>query len=399
MSAMPSGRLVRHVFLAFLGAASCGCAARPDPRALGPALESGLGAAADGAHAAARPVIRQQDPEDSGLFSLDALENLAPSRVFDDLRQRTPWRRDEARGSALLAEAESLFREAKYHEAAARAKSAAFTWPDSTIEEDALFLLGECQFFTDQYPKANDTYANLLTKYQNTRHLDKVMNRQFAIARYWQELDRAKPIAFLNPNFTDRSRPILDTTGNALATYESVRLNDPTGPLADDSVMATANAYFLDDRYMDADYYYGLLRSEYPRSEHLLTSFQLGLRSKLLTYQGPQYDPKSLNEAEGLVDQMLTQFPDELGQERQRLLETRQEIREKQAERDWHMAEYYGRNKYFGAVRYYCEKIVREHPETKTAQLARQRLEEIKDLPPNPPQRLKWLVDLLEEDD
>ena len=126
----------------------------------------------------------------------------------------------------------------------------------------ALFLLAECQFFTDDYPEANDTYTNLLKKYQNTRHLDKVMNRQFAIARYWQEYDRARPAAFLEPNVTDKSRPWLDTPGNALATYESVRLNDPTGPLADDSVMATANAHFLDDRYMDADYYYGILRSE-----------------------------------------------------------------------------------------------------------------------------------------
>jgi outer membrane protein assembly factor BamD (BamD/ComL family) len=395
MSAMPFFRLASTWTWTALVCLGAGCAASPDPRALGPATEAAYGAAPANGRDVGGPIVRQQSPEDSGLFTLDSLEKLAPSSIFDNLRQQTPWRKDEEKGRKLLAEAESLFREAKYDEAAAKCESAIFTWPDSTIEEDALFLLGECQFFTDNYPDANDTYTNLLKDYQNTRHLDKVMSRQFAIARYWQEYDRARPAAFLSPNATDKTRPWFDTPGNALATYESVRLNDPTGPLADDSVMATANAHFLDDDFMDADYYYGILRSEYPQSEHLMEAFQLGLRSKLMTYQGPQYDGKPLEQAEEIVEQMLSQFPHELGAERQRLLETRQEIREKKAERDWHMAEFYHRNKHYGAVTFYCRRIIKQYPETKTAQLARQRIEEVKDLPPEPPQRMKWLVDLI----
>ena len=82
----------------------------------------------------------------------------------------------------------------------------------------------------------------------------------------------------------------------------------PTGPLADDAVMATANAHFLKAHWEEADYNYGLLRSEYPKSEHQFQAHLLGLRCKLLRYQGPGYEGGPLDEAEDLATQLLTQF-------------------------------------------------------------------------------------------
>jgi outer membrane protein assembly factor BamD (BamD/ComL family) len=341
------------------------------------------------------PVIRQQSEDDASFFSTDTLEKLKPKRVYDSVRQKTPWRKDEEMGRAALREADDLFRQGKYTEAIKSYKTAAFRWPDSIIEEDALFLLGECYFFTDDYPEASDTFLELLKKYSNTRHLDKVMHRQFAIGRYWQELENADPEWFLIPNVTDDTRPMFFTSSNALAAYESVRLNDPTGPLADDSVMATANAYFVEEKFQDADYYYQILRNEYPRSEHLKEAYVLGLRSKMRTYQGPVYDGVPLADSEDLVNQMLVQFPTELGEERQRLLEDKRNILEQRAERDWQMASYYHKNKYYGAVRFYCQKIIKEYPETSFAQQAAARIEEIKGKPDQPKNYFNWIEDVL----
>lgn len=344
---------------------------------------------------AQRPLVRQQAPApDDELLGMDIgwLRDLSPAKAWARIRQKTPWRHDEERARALLREGEDLFAAGNYPLAAARFKSAARKWPDSTIKEDALFMLGECQFFLDQYPRANDTYSKLLKKYTNSRHLDRIVYRQFNIARYWQELERAKPGRFLTPNLTDRSRPWFDADGNAQATYLAVWQQDSTGPLADDALMATANAYFVKDRFQDADYYYTLLRKEYPQSEHLMQAYLLGLRSKLRSYQGPMHDSSPLVEAEELVDQMLTQFPYELGEEVERVRQARSEIHEQLAQRDWAMAEYYGGNKYHGAERYYIEKIIDEHPETSFGALAQQRLGEVREYPAEPPQRLKWLL-------
>ena len=95
-------------------------------------------------------------------------------------------------------------------------------------------------------------------------------------------------------NFKDKTMPFWDSTGNTVAVYESIRMDDPTGPLADDATMATANTLFLKGRYEDAGYHYDLMRTEFPQSEFQAQAHLLGMQSKLQSYQGPQYDDKPL---------------------------------------------------------------------------------------------------------
>jgi len=98
------------------------------------------------------------------------------------------------------------------------------------------------------------------------------------IAQYWIALDEKHHYATIVPNVFDRSRPLFDTRGRALKAFDHVRINDPRGSLADDSLMAQANAHFLDQEWLDADYFYGLLRTEYPDSDFLLQAHLLGAR-------------------------------------------------------------------------------------------------------------------------
>jgi outer membrane protein assembly factor BamD (BamD/ComL family) len=281
-----------------------------------------------------------------------------------------------------LAEADTLFREGKYREAIPKYKRSIDRWPDSTIEEDAMWQLAECWFFTDQYPKAEDQYDELVKKYANTKYLDRIAQRQFVIAQYWIALDEKHNYWTIAPNVLDRSRPIFDTRGRALKAYDHVRINDPRGPLADDSVMAQANAHFLDRQWLDADYFYGLLRSEYPDSDFLLQAHLLGLQAKLRAYQGPGYEGGILGEAEILADQVLVQFPDQLSPEDQeRVNKTRAEIAAQQALRHWNRAEFYAKGKHYTSARIYYALIARDYPKTMLAQQARQKFDLIKDRP------------------
>jgi outer membrane protein assembly factor BamD (BamD/ComL family) len=357
--------------------------------------------AAAGQVAAAKPlpaaelaVVRGQDGMDAGLWTLPSWESIKNSKVVNGALKIVGRDRNEKLAQEQFKQAEELFAQQKFDEAAGLYKKAAVHWPDSSVEEDALFMLGDCYFFMDKYPAASDAYAELLKKYDNSRHLDKVVLRQFKIAQYWLELQAHKPRQTLNPNVWDRTRPTWDTRGNALKAHESVRLYDPTGPLADDSVLATANEHFIHDRFDDADYFYSLLRSEYPKSEHLINAYLLGLRAKLRKYDGPMYDSTSLVEAEELIDQMLSQFPEELGKERERVIQAGKAVRAQMAQRDYEMAEFYCKTKHYGAASIYFNSVIKDFPETQFAEMARQRLAEIKDLPPEPPQRFKWLANL-----
>jgi len=328
-----------------------------------------------------------------------SLEDLSPENVYKNTKVMLGYGPDENIAKAAFQEGEALYAQKKYTEAAAKFKTAASRWPDSPLEEDALFYLGECYFFTDQYPKAQDTFGQLLKKYDNSRYLDTVASRQFNIGRFWEEQYNEHPAWPVVPNLTDKTRPWFDTFGNAIKAYEFVQMYDPTGPLADDSVMAVGNAYFLKGRYEDAAFEYDKLRKDYPKSSHQLNAHLLAMKAKREIYQGEFYDATPLEETGKIADQLLNQFPDQLGPEKSRVLQTRNEVDQQKAARDLAVAQYYEKRKQYGAARYYYRAMLKEYPNTEPARVAQARLEAIKGKPDKPPERFGWLVDLFSTKD
>ncbi len=335
-------------------------------------------------YAQARPVKESDDPESSWY-------HMAPKQFNEKFKKMIGKGPNETIAKASYAEGEALFRQAKYKDAAAKFKTAYERGPDLAQEEDALFKAAESYFFADLYSKADDGYARLVKKYATSQYLDRVVARRFAIARYWEQCDMAKHHYALTPNFADKTRPMFDTRGHALRVYDKVRLDDPTGPLADDSVMASANLHFRLSHYEDADYFYTLLRHEYPKSEHQFVAHVLGLQSKLRRYQGPDYDLQPLDEADEVAAQLLAQFSRELGDEQERCVEARAWIRAAKAQREFQIAEYYFHSKYYAASKLYYTEVADTYPDTRLAQAARDRIEEVKDKPPAPNKPFAWL--------
>lgn len=323
------------------------------------------------------------------------LESLAPKKLWKDTKKAVGQGPNERIAREALAEGDRLFREKKFVKASKAYRKAYKRWPDSPLEEEAIFKSGESEFFADRYDKADDQYALLVKKFTATQYLREVVERRFAIARYWEEFDRAHHQFVLWPNLLDEKRPMFDTGGHAIRVYEKIRLDDPIGPRADDAVMATANYYFLKGRWDDADYHYGLLRSEFPKSEHQYQAHLLGLRCKLLRYQGPAYEGAPLDEAEDLSTQLLTQFSPDLGNERDRVVQVRADVRTQRALREFKTAEYYANLDYYGAARHYYSKVLDEFPETKLAAESRSRMDGFKNEPDNPAPPFEWLVNLL----
>jgi TolA-binding protein len=318
--------------------------------------------------------------------------DLAPENVYKNIKASIGYGPDEKISRAAMQEGQALFRDKKYKEAGAKFAAAAERWPDTPLEEDALFLEGESEFFSDQYPKAHDTYGGLLKKYTNTRHLDVVVRREFAMGIYWEQLYDANPSWPVTPNLTDNSRPMFDAFGYAIQAYERVRLHDPTGPLAAVSLLALGNAYFRHGQYENAAYNYDLLMKEYPNSEHQLRAHLLGLQAKMRVYQGTLYPGIPLKEAKKIADQTVKQFGDKLGGERERVLRAQSQILEEEANREFVQAEYYEKHKYFGAARMYYQSAIKHYPGTEKAKESQARLEAIRNEPDVPPNYFKWLT-------
>jgi outer membrane protein assembly factor BamD (BamD/ComL family) len=302
----------------------------------------------------------------------------------------------EAYNAAAALEGDA--RKQKFAAAAKHFVDAADRWPDSSLEQDALFMAGESYYFADQYVNSNRQYELLVKKNPNSRHLDIVEARRFVIAQYWIKENDDNPYA-TGFNFTDPERPWFDTRGNGLRIYEKIRTDDPTGKLSDDATLAAANERFAKREWNQADILFQELVTVYPDSEHQFTAHFLGLKAKLNTYRGSDYEGSSLDDGEKLIKQMRRMFPKESGEEREFLDRCFAEIRYKKAERVWKNADYYYQRADYGGARFYYESILRDFDDTPFAQQATQRMDEIQGKPDKPPQRLKWLVNLFPESD
>jgi len=321
---------------------------------------------------------------------IERMAEFSPKKMVAGFKEMIGLGPDEEIAKTLYTEADLKFQQKEYAQAAKLYKKAGNRWPDSMLEEDAMFMRAESYFHVDKYPKTSDIYTVLMKKYDNSRHLDMVVKRRFAIARYWDS--RGKNRSMMAFNVTDKTIPFWDVTGNTIAVYESIRMDDPTGPLADDATMATANTYFLKGRYEDAGYHYDLMRSEFPQSEFQAQAHLLGMQSKLLSYQGPQYDDKPLQDAAKLAKTLRTQYASQMPQERENIVQAEKAIDAQLAERDWALGEFYDKTFHYGAAQYYYNAVLEKHPESRFADLAKSRIELIKDKPPEPANEIEWVA-------
>ena len=311
--------------------------------------------------------------------------DLSPDNLWKDIRKATGHAPDEKIARAAMEEGKTLYRAKKYAEAAAKFAVAADRWPDTPLEENAMFLEGESEFFDDQYSKAYDTYGGLLKKYMNTRYLDTVSQRLFAIGRYWEQCYNAKPSWATTPNLTDKKRPMFDTWGYAVQAYERIGTYDPTGPLADTAKMALGNAYFRDNNFGSAAEQYDSLIKTYPNSKYQMTAHVFDLQAKVRIYQGADYDDEPLKGAKKLSEQMLSQFGTKLGQEEPRTRQCLARIIEEQANREFQVAKLYERRSCYGAARFYYQCVMKDYPGSQRAKEAKEQYEKSAHCPTSRP--------------
>lgn len=336
------------------------------------------------------------------------LENLSEANLRRNFKKLVGKGPDRSIARNLYSQGSDAYNEAreledaaqtqKYLEAAQHFVDAADRWPDTSLEQDALYMAGDCYFFADRYVDANRQYELLVKKYPNSRYLDVVEARRFLIAKYWLVANEKEPY-YTWFNFTDEERPWVDTRGNALRLYDKIKLDDPTGKLADDATIAAATERFVKGEFEKADEYYTDLITAYPDSEHQYNAHYFGLKAKLNSYRGSHYEGSSLDEGEKLVKQMRRQFPVQSRQDRDFLDKAFAEIRYKKAEREWEAGNFYDRRREYGGARVYYEVLVREYDDTPFAERAKRRLEETASEPEVPPQPLQSLVNLFPQSD
>lgn len=298
--------------------------------------------------------------------------------------------------------ATELYKQEQYLEAQKAFKKVGKKFKKSEIREDALFMEAEAAWQLDNYSKAHDVYAVLLKEYPSTRHLNVVSERMFKVGRLWLDfpevakLDEIQQVNFDDPNkklpseekphipksrmifvpnLTNKKEPLFDTPGNGVAALSAVWMNDPTGPLADDAMMLVASYHARKGNYIEADRFFQMLRETFPNSPHVQNAFLLGSHVKLMSYQGPDYETRTLEEAQKLKEATVRLYPNL--PEKDRIQSELARIEDAKALIDWNQAKFWLRKGNKKAAAIYCHQVIQKFPESQYAKLARAKLVEL----------------------
>ena len=326
------------------------------------------------------------------------------NRVVGFVTGREPENR--VRGKELYQEGDAKFRSSEkfsdsngkrksYLAAAKLFRRAGEAAPQTALQQDAMFMQAESLFFADELNDAVKVYEKLQKDFPRNRHNDLVAARLFSISRYWLETYKANEESWLPPvNLTDDKRPALDVDGHAIRVLDQIRFDDPTGRLADDATMAAAAEYIRQEKFEQADEFLTDLREAFPDSDHLFLAHLLGIRCKLNIYAGPNYSSLVLDEADKLIKQTKTRFPDKLTDPKYHDMVARAaaEVSYLRAEKLAGRAAFREKRHEYRAARQYYQEILIEHADTPFADIARARLEATESNDPVPSQKLAWLT-------
>ena len=350
-------------------------------------------------------LLTSVDPLGARGYNRLLLDDLSPGNLSTTLAVRTTYKEDRPAAEAAYEKGQQLYNQAlamldanpdgtdhidSFKQAANEFRLAAGKFPDSQLEHDALYFEGEAFFFANHYVQANRAFENLITRYSGSRYLDKAEARRFSIAEYWLKLaDDGAKVAFNDP-----SRPRSGLATEAQRIFHRIRLDDPTGKLADDATLALANAYFKTEKWIDAAETYEDLRRNYPGSPHQFHAHMFELKSRLNSYQGKSYDQDPLVKSDKLLKQIMRQFPLQAREEETYLAQEAGTIRHLLAEREWGMAKYFENQGENLAAKHYYNQVAENFGDTEFGKQVSGEIERVAELPDKPKEHAKWLVDM-----
>ena len=333
------------------------------------------------------------------------LDDLSPSQFSTTMKLRMNGESGEAVAQQYYNQAEQFYNQGTaalsqnpagsghqqyFVEAANNFRLASAAYPDSTLQEDAIYFEGESYFFADRYVQSNRAFEKLISYYSGTRHLDQAEQRRYAMAVYWLQLAENSKA----PAFSDPKRPKTNVAGEARRVLHRIRIDDPTGKLADDATLALGKAFMQAHRFYEAADTFEDLRTNYPGSKHQFDAHMLELQCRLEGYQGKSYDDTPLRKADELMKTIVKRFPKK-SEAQVAYLETQATtIQNQLAERDFSMATYFEGRGENAAAKIYYEEVADRYQNTKLAETVNQQIAKVSDLPPKPPQHAKWLIDM-----
>ena len=239
-------------------------------------------------------------------------------------------------------------------------------YPDSDLAPESQYYAGRAYEEQAKYYYAFQNYQKTLDHYPYTRRMEEIIKREYNIANIFQEKETPKLMILELSVYLDRAATI----------YAKIVENAPFGEYADKSLYNMAECYRRMLKYKEAVESYERIINDYPDSKLVPEArYQLAY-TKYEASLSPEYDQGSTEQALEDFQRISKSTPvPAIAKEAQDVLK---KLRERKAESDFRVAEFYEkRKKYRSALIYYTD-VVEKFPNTEAARLSEERIEIIK---------------------
>ena len=274
--------------------------------------------------------------------------------------------RDQFEYASLL-EAQQNFKEAR-----AAYSALVRRWPFSFFADDAQFKVGWCLEKMGDFDRAFNAYQVVVDKYAGTEFFEQAIERQFAIANTYFAGEPQRVMRVPLPPSYERT----------IKKYQQIIKNAPHGRFAPLAQLRIGLCYQAMRRWsLAVDAFQKLIDTYYQSEEVDDAYYQIGATWFLAANQSG-YDAGAAEKAFDAFRDFLKLFPkSELAPQARENLAA---IAAQQSGGTLGIARFYENQKKWDAAAIYYDEILKRHPDTPDAEIARERLTAIKHLLKSP---------------
>jgi len=240
-------------------------------------------------------------------------------------------------------------------------------YPASSLAPKAQFRIGELYEASGNLPKAFDAYETLITRYPATTNFEKAVASQVIIANQYLEGKRINVLGF----------SILPGYERAQTMYKSILKNAPFSKHAPVAQFNLGLTYERMKSLAEARQAYQTVLDKYPNSDVCDDAlYQIGYIYMQAAMTGDSHDLSGAILARETYEDFLLQYPDseKAAQARDNL----KTLGKGEAGDLLHIAKFYDWSKNYKAAFIYYNDVIRKQPKTKDAEIAKTRIQELK---------------------
>lgn len=243
-------------------------------------------------------------------------------------------------------------------------------WPDTADDKEARFLLIQARLGDEEWFDAQEAIRGFIANYPITDFNDQVEEIMWKLGSEYLE--------------GEHDVFIFSKEGDGLRLLRDMVLHFPNGAHADDAHWKLGNYYYDDGDWIEAQAAFTAIIEEHPNSPWAARAqYDRGL-CRLAQVKGAEYDAEIARKARGDFLVYLERYPE--GDRREQAVNHVARLDELLGEMPLSIGDWYLGQDYPWAARFYYQKVLRMHPNTQAAAIARERLAGLPTdvLPPEP---------------